>query len=122
MEEIQLTPILHHEVGTITITAPPAAISAWEHPNAQGIRPGPQPLIGDEEHGFSRDGAGAGTGRSYLGESYTSSNPPTILSEGAKNQLGTLPARPLAPTNQVRNSKFRVTNTTEDDAIFTIGE
>ncbi|KAH7078354.1 hypothetical protein FB567DRAFT_595958 [Paraphoma chrysanthemicola] len=120
MEEIQLRPILNHGVGTITTIAPPAANSAWEHPDAEGVRPGPQPLIGDDEHGFSRDGTGAGM--PSLGESYTRSIPPTVLLEEEQSHPGTVPICPLVPTNQVKNGKFRITNATQDDAIFTIGE
>ncbi|KAF2032255.1 hypothetical protein EK21DRAFT_110198 [Setomelanomma holmii] len=100
----------------IPITPPQAP---WEFPESQIQRPGPQPLIDNDEHGFSKRDLGAA--RATLKELDDHSTPLAVFVVEQEGQATSLP-RPLVPTYQVGRSDFRVTNVSDDDSTFVIGE
>lgn len=81
-------------------------------------RPGPQPLISDDE-GISKDDLS--TIRRNVAELNDHNTPHAVFAEEQERQ-GTPTPRPLAPTHEARNGRFRVVNGSDDDSVFSIGE
>jgi hypothetical protein len=81
-------------------------------------RPGPQPLISDDD-GISKDDLSVI--RRNLAELNDHNTPHAVFAEEQERQ-GTPTPRPLAPTHEARNGRFRVVNGSDDDSVFSIGE